>query len=248
MYPCSFFILNTSYVLGFLGDLDGKESACNVGDLGSILGLGRSPGGGTGRPLQYSCLENPHGQRNLWASLWGCKEPSRPLLVPLSPSLSSLVTTSLFSLSVSLFFFVIFSFVLFFKFHTKFQLIQRPLPIFQIEHPTQLWQSPPIFIFIHGSYHCLICIAWLFCFWPVLESKLQVSRARVVCCCILKVVWKSAWHLASNVFLPNEWGKVCKVWCAVSVCVCMPCEIVSIWPLLTFVITRPYGTAGIIYN
>ena len=36
----------------------GKESSCNVGDLGSIPGLGRSPGEGTGYPLQYSCLEN----------------------------------------------------------------------------------------------------------------------------------------------------------------------------------------------
>ena len=36
-----------------------KESACNVGVAGSILGLGRSPGGGHGNPLQYSCLENP---------------------------------------------------------------------------------------------------------------------------------------------------------------------------------------------
>ena len=47
------------------GGSDGKESACNVGDLGSIPGLGRSPGGGHGTPLQYSCLENPHGQRSL---------------------------------------------------------------------------------------------------------------------------------------------------------------------------------------
>ena len=37
----------------------GKESAINAGDLGSIPGLGRSPGGGNGNPLQYSCLENP---------------------------------------------------------------------------------------------------------------------------------------------------------------------------------------------
>ena len=44
---------------------DGKESACNVGDLGSIPGLERFPGGGHGSPLQYSCLENPHGQRSL---------------------------------------------------------------------------------------------------------------------------------------------------------------------------------------
>ena len=40
------------------GGTDGKESACNLGDLGSIPGLGRSPGGGHGNPLQYSCLEN----------------------------------------------------------------------------------------------------------------------------------------------------------------------------------------------
>ena len=42
-----------------------KESACNVKDLGSILGLGKSLGGEHGNPLQYSCLENPHGQRSL---------------------------------------------------------------------------------------------------------------------------------------------------------------------------------------
>ena len=41
-----------------LGGSDGKESFCNAGDLGLIPGLGRSPGGGHGNPLQYSCLEN----------------------------------------------------------------------------------------------------------------------------------------------------------------------------------------------
>ena len=41
--------------------LGGKESACNVGDPGSISGSGRSPGEGNGNPLQSSCLENPHG-------------------------------------------------------------------------------------------------------------------------------------------------------------------------------------------
>ena len=44
---------------GFPGGSDGKESACNVGDLGLIPGLGRSHGEGNGYPLQYSCLENP---------------------------------------------------------------------------------------------------------------------------------------------------------------------------------------------
>ena len=45
-------------VKGFLGISDGKELACNVGDPGSIPGLGRSPGDGNGNPLQFSCLEN----------------------------------------------------------------------------------------------------------------------------------------------------------------------------------------------
>ena len=61
--------------MGFPGGSDGKESACNAGTLGSIPGLGRSPGGGHGNPLQYSCLENPHGQRSLVGySPWGRKE------------------------------------------------------------------------------------------------------------------------------------------------------------------------------
>ena len=44
--------------MGFPGDLDGKESACNVGDHGPIPGLGRFPGVGNGNPLQCTCLEN----------------------------------------------------------------------------------------------------------------------------------------------------------------------------------------------
>jgi len=43
----------------------GKESACNAGDLGSISGLGRSPGEGNGNPLQYSYLRNPM-DRGAW--------------------------------------------------------------------------------------------------------------------------------------------------------------------------------------
>ena len=45
--------------LGFPGGSDARESACNAGHLGSIPGLGRSPGGGHGNPLQYSCLRIP---------------------------------------------------------------------------------------------------------------------------------------------------------------------------------------------
>ena len=51
--------------MGLLCWFSGKESACNVGDQGSVPGLARSPGGGHGNPLQYSCLENPRGQRSL---------------------------------------------------------------------------------------------------------------------------------------------------------------------------------------
>ena len=47
--------------------LSGKESACNAGDLSSIPGSGRSPGGGHGNPLQDSCLENPMDRRAWWA-------------------------------------------------------------------------------------------------------------------------------------------------------------------------------------
>ena len=49
----------------------GKESACNVGDLGSIPGLGRSPGEVNGNPLQDSCLENPMDRGALWATVRG---------------------------------------------------------------------------------------------------------------------------------------------------------------------------------
>ena len=45
--------------MGFPGSSVGKESACQVGDVGLIPGSGRSPGEGNGNPLQYSCLENP---------------------------------------------------------------------------------------------------------------------------------------------------------------------------------------------
>ena len=58
--------------MGFPGSSDSKEFAFNAGDLGLILGFRRSPEGGHGNPLQYSCLENPHGQRSLAGySPWG---------------------------------------------------------------------------------------------------------------------------------------------------------------------------------
>ena len=50
---------------------DGKASARNAGDLGSIPGLGRSPGEGNGNPLQYSCLENSMDGGAWWATVHG---------------------------------------------------------------------------------------------------------------------------------------------------------------------------------
>ena len=67
--------LLTPIFLGFPGGSDGKAFAYNVGDLGLIPGLRRSPGRGHGNPLHFTCLENPHGQRSLVGySSWGRKE------------------------------------------------------------------------------------------------------------------------------------------------------------------------------
>ena len=49
---------NVFLSVGFPGGSDSKESACNVGDLGSVPGSGRFPGEGNGNPLRFSCLEN----------------------------------------------------------------------------------------------------------------------------------------------------------------------------------------------
>ena len=57
--------------MGFPGGSDGKESSCNVGDLGSIPGSGRSVGEGNGNSLQYSCLENPMDRGAWWATVHG---------------------------------------------------------------------------------------------------------------------------------------------------------------------------------
>ena len=57
--------------LSFPGGSDGKASAYNVGDSGSIPGLERSSGEGNGNPLQYSCLENPIDGEDWWATVHG---------------------------------------------------------------------------------------------------------------------------------------------------------------------------------
>ena len=55
--------------MGFPGSSDSEESACNVGDLGLIPGLGRFPGEGNGNAHQYSCLENPMDRGAWWATV-----------------------------------------------------------------------------------------------------------------------------------------------------------------------------------
>ena len=62
--------------MGLPGGSDGKESACNSGDPGSVPGSGNPPGEGNGNPLQYSCLENSM-DRGTWQATynpWSCKE------------------------------------------------------------------------------------------------------------------------------------------------------------------------------
>ena len=55
---------------------DGQESACNIAGLGSIPGLGRSPGEGNGNPLQYPCLENPVDRGTWQATVHGVTKES----------------------------------------------------------------------------------------------------------------------------------------------------------------------------
>ena len=70
-FPSKRDVVLTPLFLGFPGGLDGKESACKAGDLGSVPGFGRSPGGGHGNTLQYSCLENPMDRGAWWATVHG---------------------------------------------------------------------------------------------------------------------------------------------------------------------------------
>ena len=65
------YYLMFAILVGFPGDSDGNESVCNAGDVGSVSGLGRSPGEGNGNPLQYSCLENSTDRRAWQATVHG---------------------------------------------------------------------------------------------------------------------------------------------------------------------------------
>ena len=71
--------------MGFPHSSVGKESACNVGDLGSLPGSGRSPGEGNGNPLQYSCLENPMNRGAWRATVHGVARIGHALATKLLP-------------------------------------------------------------------------------------------------------------------------------------------------------------------
>ena len=105
IYQC--YSLNFPYPLGFPSSSAGKESTCNAGDLGSIPGLGRSPGEGNGYPLQYPCLENPMDRGAWQATVCGVAKsrtrlsdfhPFLPLLCPQvhSPSVSLFLPCTIF--------------------------------------------------------------------------------------------------------------------------------------------------------
>ena len=68
------------HVLRFPGGSDDKELICNVGDLGSIPGSGRSPGERNGYPLQYSCLENPMDGEAWRATVYGVDKSQTRLI------------------------------------------------------------------------------------------------------------------------------------------------------------------------
>ena len=93
----SIYLCLNSTPMGCPGGSDSNESACNAGDLGSIPGLGRSPGEGNGNPLQYSCLENPMDGGAWWATVHGSQRvghdwatslslPALPLLIIVLPT------------------------------------------------------------------------------------------------------------------------------------------------------------------
>ena len=93
---------------GFPGGSDGKESACSAGDLGLIPGLGRSPGGGDGNPLQSSYLllsptmVYPHGQRFLECyNPCGCKDSGRIKQLSIAVFIAPPFTIAVYNMGVT---------------------------------------------------------------------------------------------------------------------------------------------------
>ena len=67
------------WTIGFPGNSDSKESACDAGDLGSVPGVGSSPGEGNGNPLQDFCLENSMGRGAWQATVHGVAQSQTQL-------------------------------------------------------------------------------------------------------------------------------------------------------------------------
>ena len=82
--------------------LRGKELTCKAGNVGSIPGSGRSPGEETGHPLQYSCLENRHGQRSIPGySPWGSQRVRQDLVTNSNNSKPTRAENSVLFIDVS---------------------------------------------------------------------------------------------------------------------------------------------------
>ena len=106
-------------ITDFPGGSNGKASACNVGDQGSIPGMRRSSGEGNGNPLQYPCLENPRDRRAWYATVHGVSKSRTRLsdfthsLTPFPYFLSPLNLLSILpSISLILLLFSILAFIL----------------------------------------------------------------------------------------------------------------------------------------
>ena len=88
----------SSYTVGgnvvFPGSSDSKASACNVGDPGSIPGLGKFPGEGNGTPLQYSCLGNARDREAWWATVHGVTRVGHNLVTKPPPQTHRHLATS----------------------------------------------------------------------------------------------------------------------------------------------------------
>ena len=79
-------------LIGFPCSSVGKESACSAGDPGSIPRSGRSPGGGNGNPLQYSCLENPLDRGTWWATVHGVARVGHDLATKPPPKIHMILS------------------------------------------------------------------------------------------------------------------------------------------------------------
>ena len=175
--------------MGFPGGSDGRQSACNVRDLGSIPGSERSPGTGNGYPLQYSCLEKSMGRGAYWATVHGIAKSqtcslfkSLTPMLPLPSSFSPIVTNYL--LSMSLFFTNIFTSVLYFSDSTyKWYHIYK-LFLYDLFHLASCSPSPSMLLQIvkSCSFIWLSSIPWCVCvyIYIYIHTRYMISKRRMM--------------------------------------------------------------------